>query len=117
MATMAIDVGHLSSYLALPQDALGEFIESPNAELAVSILMTVLTKAREYDELAAEKLRVDIELENVVRNSEARVESLKANLEKTQKTVEDVRIKLNDEGLSYDGNFLSAICSHSIRKN
>ncbi|RKF59522.1 Protein MLP1-like protein [Erysiphe neolycopersici] len=97
MATMAIDVGHLSSYLALPQDTLGGFIESPNTELAVSILRIVLTKAREYDELAAEKLRVDIELENVVRNSETRVESLKDNLEKTQKIVEEVRTKLNDE--------------------
>ncbi|POS86896.1 hypothetical protein EPUL_002423, partial [Erysiphe pulchra] len=97
MAAVAIDVGHLSSYLALPQETLGGFIESPDTELAVSILRIVLTKAREYDELAAEKIRVDIELENVVRNSETRVESLKANLEKTQKTVEEVRIKLNDE--------------------
>lgn len=94
---MAVDVGHLSAYLQLPNDTLKGFIKSPNVELATSILKTVLAKAREYDELAADKLRVDIELENVVRNSETRVESLRENLEKAQKTVEELRAKLNEE--------------------
>jgi nucleoprotein TPR len=48
--------------------------------------------------LAADKLRADIELENAVRSSETRIEGLRASLEKSQKTVEDVRTKLKEEG-------------------
>ncbi|TVY48470.1 Protein MLP1-like protein [Lachnellula occidentalis] len=97
MAAAALDIDYLSGYLGLPQQTLGSVLDAPTAELVRSVLDAVTTKAREHDELAADKLRVDIELENAVRSSETRIEGLKATVEKSQNTVEEVRTKLTEE--------------------
>lgn len=97
MATAEVDVVYLSGYLGLPQTTFESILDTPTAELVRSVLDAVTAKAREHDELSADKLRVDIELENVVRSSETRVEGLRASLEKAQKTVEEVRMKLTEE--------------------
>ncbi|CZR57122.1 related to nucleoprotein TPR [Phialocephala subalpina] len=97
MAAAVLDVDYLSAYLSVPQQSISNAIDAPTAELVRSILDAITAKAREHDELAADKLRVDIELENAVRSSETRIEGLRANVEKAQKTVEEVRTKLNEE--------------------
>ncbi|PBP27959.1 TPR/MLP1/MLP2-like protein [Diplocarpon rosae] len=97
MATATMDIEYLSAYLSVPQPTLSSVIDSPTSELVRLILEAVSAKAREHDELAADKLRVDIELENSVRSSETRIESLRASVEKAQKTVEEVRTKLKEE--------------------
>ncbi len=99
MGTAALDVDYLSAYLSVPQQTLSSVIDFPTAELVRSVLEAVTAKGREHDELAADKLRVDIELENSVRSSETRIEGLRANVEKAQKTVEEVRTKLKEEGI------------------
>ncbi|TQS37567.1 hypothetical protein Golomagni_01955 [Golovinomyces magnicellulatus] len=96
MATTTLDIDFLSNYLNSPRETLSSFIDSPNTELVTTILNKIIEKAREHDELAADKVRIDIELENVVRNAETRIDNLKLNLEKAQKTVEEIRIKLNE---------------------
>lgn len=98
MATAVIDVDYLSGYLSIPQQTLSTVIDSPTVELVQAVLQVVTAKAREHDELSADKLRVDIELENAVRSSETRVEGLRSQVEKAQKTVEEVRTKLKEEG-------------------
>ncbi|CZT40788.1 related to nucleoprotein TPR [Rhynchosporium secalis] len=97
MAAAMLDVDYLSAYLDIPHQTLTTTIDSPTAELVRSVLEAVTVKAREHDELQADKLRVDIELENSVRTSDTRIEGLRANVEKAQKTVEEVRTKLKEE--------------------
>ncbi|RKF76706.1 Protein MLP1-like protein [Golovinomyces cichoracearum] len=109
MATTKLDIDFLSNYLSSPRETLSSFIDSPNTELVLSILNNVIEKAREHDELAAEKLRIDIELENVVRNAETRIDNLKLNLEKAQKTVEEIRIKLNENAYQMIENTRSSL--------
>ena len=98
MAAAVIDVDYLSGYLSIPQQTLSTVIDTPTAELVQAVLKAVTAKAHEHDELTADKLRIDIELENAVRSSETRVEGLRSQVEKAQKTVEEVRIKLKEEG-------------------
>jgi nucleoprotein TPR len=98
MAAAVLDVDYLSAYLSLPQQTLNSVLDSPTTDLVQSVLEAIAAKAREHKELAADKLRADIELENAVRSSETRIEGLRASLEKSQKTVEDVRTKLKEEG-------------------
>ncbi|KAB8295814.1 hypothetical protein EYC80_008636 [Monilinia laxa] len=97
MASAVLDVDYLSAYLSLPQQTLSTVVDNPTAELVRSVLEAVTAKAREHDELAADKLRVDIELENAVRSSETRIEGLRSSVEKAQKNVEELRTKLNEE--------------------
>ncbi|RDL39653.1 Spectrin repeat-containing protein [Venustampulla echinocandica] len=97
MATEVVDINYLSGYLSLPHDTLVSVLDAPTTELVRSVLYAVTAKAREHDTLAADKLRVDIELENAVRSSETRIDGLRTGLEKAQKTVEEVRTKLKEE--------------------
>ena len=101
MAAAIVDVDYLSAYLSVPQQTLTSVIDSPTSELVRSVLEAIIAKAREHDELAADKIRVDIELENAVRSSETRIDGLRASVEKAQKTVEEVRTKLKEEGTDY----------------
>jgi nucleoprotein TPR len=98
MAAAVLDVDYLSAYLDVPQQTVKNTIDAPTAELIQAVLIAVTNKAREHDELVADKLRVDIELENAVRSSETRIEGLKASIEKAQKTAEEVRTQLKEEG-------------------
>jgi len=102
MATAVLDVDYLSAYLSVPQQTLETVVDNPTAELVRSVLEAVTAKAREHDELAADKLRVDIELENAVRSSETRIEGLRSSVEKAQKNVEELRTKLNEEGKLFE---------------
>lgn len=98
MAAVVIDPDYLSGYLSIPQQTLSTVIDTPTAELVRAVLEAITAKAREHDELIADKLRVDIELENAVRSSETRIEGLRSQVEKTQRTVEEIRTKLKEEG-------------------
>ena len=98
MAAVVLDVDYLSAYLSLPQQTLTSVLDSPTTDLVRSVLEAITARAREHNELAADKLRADIELENAVRSSETRIEGLRASLEKAQKTVEELRTKLKEEG-------------------
>ncbi|CAG8980697.1 hypothetical protein HYALB_00007189 [Hymenoscyphus albidus] len=97
MAAAVLDVEYLSGYLDISEDNITAVLDAPTADLVRSVLDAVTTKAREHDVLVADKLRVDIELENAVRSSETRIEGLRASVEKAQKTVEEVRTKLKEE--------------------
>jgi nucleoprotein TPR len=98
MAVTVLDVEYLSAYLSVPNQTLTSVVDTPTAELVRSVLEAVTAKAREHNELLSDKLRVDIELENAVRSSETRIEGFRSTIEKSQKTVEEVRIKLKEEG-------------------
>jgi nucleoprotein TPR len=108
MATAVLDTEYLSAYLSVPQQTLTTVIDAPTAELVRSVLDAVQAKAREHDELAADKLRVDIELENAVRSAETRVEGLRSTIDKSQKTVEELRTKLKEEGSYFKYGILEA---------
>jgi nucleoprotein TPR len=101
MAAAILDIDYLSAYLSVPQQTLTSVIDSPTSDLVRSVLEAITAKAREHDELTADKIRVDIELENAVRSSETRIGGLRASVEKAQKTVEEVRTKLKEEGTYY----------------
>lgn len=98
MAAAAVDVGYLSTYLGVPETSLSSAVTEPTVDLVKAILDAVAVKAHEFDALYAEKLNVDIELESVVRSSEARSGSFKTAAETSRKDVDELRRKLQDEG-------------------
>ncbi|PSR79954.1 hypothetical protein BD289DRAFT_374836 [Coniella lustricola] len=97
-AGVAVDCAYLSTHLGVPETTLTTVASQPTADLVTAVLQAVLAKAHEFDALYADKLQVDIELENAVRSSEARCQSFKATADKALKDVEEVRKKLQAEG-------------------
>ena len=118
----AVDVAYLSTHLGVAPDTLSAVAAAPTAELVQVVLEAVTTKAREYDNLYAQKLHADIELESSVRGSESRVESFKATADKALKDVEALRIKLHEEGelclhlsfSSFCGNRVVLVCDTGV---
>ncbi len=98
MAAAAVDTGYLSTHLGVPATTLSSAVTEPTADLVKAILDAVTAKAHEFDNLYAEKLKVDIELESIVRSSEARSDSFKTAAETSRTEVDELRRKLQDEG-------------------
>ncbi|KAF2193464.1 hypothetical protein K469DRAFT_551061 [Zopfia rhizophila CBS 207.26] len=97
MAADAVDVGYLAAFFSVPESTLQSFLENPIVDLAQSLLQQFEAKAREFDEVKAEKLRSDVELENAIRSGDARARALKASVDKGIKDAEELQRKLNEE--------------------
>jgi nucleoprotein TPR len=70
-------------------------IDAPTAELVKNFLLSLTDKGKEHEALKADKLKVDVELENTVRTSESKLKTQKASVTKNAKEVEDLRTKLS----------------------
>ena len=107
MATTVLEPGFLSGYLGISQPKLQQTLDAPTTELVNALLEAVQSKAREHQELEADKHQVDTELEAAVLNSEARTKELKEAAEKASKEADELREKLVREGSSLESSFLS----------
>lgn len=111
-AEVAVDYAYLSTHLGVPETTLSTVATQPTADLVAAVLQAVFNKAQEYDALYAEKLQVDIELENAVRSSEARCQTFKATADKALKDVEELRKKLQSEGETAHPQMKTSRCAY-----
>lgn len=100
MAVAIADVGYISAFLRVPEASINTVLNNPTTELVQSVLDAVAAKAHELEELQADKLRLEVELENAVRTSENRAQGLKTSVEKALQETNELRSKLNTEGKS-----------------
>lgn len=98
MAAADLDFVQLSSFTSLPQSSFTTLFESPTSELLAALLSNVSAKARDYDELKSQQLKLNVELENAIRGGETKSRVLKASVDKGQKEAEALRDKLEAEG-------------------
>lgn len=102
MAAVALppgtDLPRISSFLSLPEDTIQAFASLPNDFIA-SILESLGVKAKEYDELKADKLRLGVELEQTVRKAETKTKSMKSQLDGALQETQELRTKLNQLGM------------------
>lgn len=111
MAAAELDLAQLSSYCSLPQQSFHTLLDAPTVELVRNLLQSITAKAHEHHELASEKFKLGVELENAVRGGETKTRVLKNSVEKAAKEAADLREKLKEEGnclLSRDSNVLTS---------
>ncbi|KXS99803.1 hypothetical protein AC578_8902 [Pseudocercospora eumusae] len=92
----AVDVAYLATAYGVPEVDIQTLIDAPTTDLVNDFLQSVTAKTQEYDALKAEKLKVDVELDNTVRTLETKVKAQKAAVTKAHKEVEELRTKLNE---------------------
>lgn len=114
----ALDVPYLSTTFGVDEDDIQVIIDAPDADKVNAFLRSISDKASEYDALKAEKLRVEVELENTVRTSETKIKAQKTAVSRHSKEVEELRTKLNEsesarEGLASELNGLKSSTSDS----
>lgn len=101
-AATVVDIGAISSSFGFEEPKLQTILDAPTADLVREFLVSLTTKAQEFDDAKAEKLRTDVELENTLRNNESRTKSLKAANNKSLKEIEELRKSLNAQGMHFD---------------
>ncbi len=99
MAAAGVDVGYLATHLGMPETNISGAISDPTADLVNAILAAVATRAHEFDTLFSQKLQLEVELETSVRGAEARRDASNETAKKALKDLEDIRQKLNQEGI------------------
>ncbi|ATY64543.1 MLP1 MLP2 [Cordyceps militaris] len=97
MAAAAVDVGYLAGHLGIDQPVLTTLTTEPTVDLIAILLQAVTKKAQEYDNLYADKLQTDIELENAVRSAESRSQASKSTAQQALKDVQQARQKVQEE--------------------
>lgn len=103
MATAVVDVPLVSAFCSIPQTTINNLRDAPTRELVDSLLAQVAAKAREFEDVKAEKLRLEVELENAVRGGETKARALKSSVDKALKEAADLRAKLKAEGMVLGG--------------
>ncbi|KAI0545018.1 hypothetical protein F4679DRAFT_491926 [Xylaria curta] len=99
MAAAGVDVGYLATHLGMPEANLATAASEPTVDLVNAILAAVTTKSHEFDVLFSKKLQLEVELETSVRGAEAQRDASNETAKKALKDVEDIRQKLNQEGI------------------
>lgn len=107
MAVAQLDVAQLSSFCSLPQQSILTLLDAPTAGLVRTLLENISVKAREHNDLASEKLKLGVELENAVRGGETKSRVLKGSIDKGLKEATDLRQKLQVEGRRCSGSACS----------
>jgi nucleoprotein TPR len=115
MAAATIELPYLSSHYAIAESTLRTLTEAPTVELVNQLLEAITKKAREFDELRSDKLRLEVELENAVRSNESKIKVLKGSVEKAHAELEETRKKLQESGRNCC-RFISSDLSSLVQK-
>jgi nucleoprotein TPR len=94
----AMDTGFIAASYSIPEPTIQTLLDAPTVDLVKAFLKQVEEKARDTEQLKAEKLRSDVELQSAVRSGNARAKQLKASVDKGLREVEELRMKLATEG-------------------
>lgn len=100
MAAAGPDATYIASYSGLALPNIQSLITTPTPALVASFLQAIISRAQEHERLKADRLRLDVELENAVRGGEAKARALKATHEKSLQEVEKLRSQLNEQRMS-----------------
>jgi nucleoprotein TPR len=100
MASAMLDTSYLSASYSVPEATLQTLLDAPTVQLVESFLLQLSAKAQEYDNIKADKLKSDVQLEAAVRGGESRAGQLKESVKTGLKQIEDLRRQLNEAGLS-----------------
>ena len=86
-----LDTSLVSASFDLDETKHQLLLDEPTTELVKEFLLGLTQKAQELDTEKAEKLRHDVEVENTIRNHEAKAKALRSSLTKSQRELEEQR--------------------------
>lgn len=91
------DIPRLSAFLSVSNESLHHIAAAAGDYVAV-IFSSITAKAKEHDELKADKMRAEVELEQSVRTAENKVKGMKGQLDASLKDNQKLRQQLSDAG-------------------
>lgn len=94
-----VDLRTVSSFTGISEPYLSSLISAPTVELVKSLLQSIELKARDYEQIKTQKVRLEVELETSVRTNESKVKALKKAVEKGLAESSTLRVELQNSGV------------------
>ncbi|KAG0132741.1 hypothetical protein HOY82DRAFT_295973 [Tuber indicum] len=91
----AIDVTRLSTFLLVGEDVISS-LAGITEDYITSVLRAIDDRAREYEDLRADKLRIEVELEQSVRTTDNKVKGMKKQLDASLVETQELKSKLEN---------------------
>jgi nucleoprotein TPR len=98
--TMAaeVDVRAISAFASVPEPTVTSLLSNPTADLVASLLKGIEVKLKEYEQNKSQKVRLEVELETVVRTSESKAKVLQASRDKALAESSNLRAEVQTSG-------------------
>jgi hypothetical protein len=95
-----IDLKVISNFSSVSESTLSTLLSSPTAESVKSLFEAVEKNARECERNKSQKVKLEVELETVVRTNESKVKVLQNSRDKALNDVQKLRSELQAAGKS-----------------
>ncbi|KIW78973.1 hypothetical protein Z517_08813 [Fonsecaea pedrosoi CBS 271.37] len=89
-----VDVRGISAFSSLPETSLTSLISQPTPELVTALLRAIEAKVKEFEQTKSQKVKLEIELETVVRTSESKAKVLQNSRDKALAESSKLRVEL-----------------------
>nr|POE54965.1 nucleoprotein tpr [Quercus suber] len=92
---LGLDLPYLATSFGISEPDLQSLLDAPTVESIQELFSSLTAKGKEFEDVQAAKLQLEVELENTVRTSDSKVKAQKAIVTKHTKDLEDLRNKLD----------------------
>ncbi|KIW96358.1 uncharacterized protein Z519_03427 [Cladophialophora bantiana CBS 173.52] len=89
-----VDFRAISAFSSLPETSLTSLISQPTPELVTALLRAIEVKVREFEQNKSQKVKLEIELETVVRTGESKAKVLQNSRDKALAESSKLRVEL-----------------------
>ena len=93
-----VDVRAISAFSAMPESSVASLLSNPTIELVASLLKNIEMQAKEYEKNKSQKVRLEVEIETIVRTTESKVKVLQNSRDKALAESSKVRVELQTSG-------------------
>lgn len=98
MAAPAVDIRVISAFTTVPEASLTSLLDNPTTELVQSLLNSIEAKAKEFEQSKSQKVKLEVELETVVRTNESKTKVLQNSRDKALAESSKLRVELQTSG-------------------
>ena len=96
-----VDVRAISAFSSVPETTVTSLLNNPTTELVASLLQGIQTKVKEFEQHKSQKVRLEVELETVVRTSESKAKVLQNSRDKALAESSKLRVELQTSGMNF----------------
>jgi len=93
-----IDVRAVSAFSSLAEGAITSLRETPTTESVENFLRAILPKIKECEQTKSKQVKIEVELETVVRTNESKTKVLQNSRDKALAESSKVRVELQTTG-------------------
>ena len=101
-----VDVRAISVFSSVPDASVTALLESPTTALVDSLLKGIAGKIKEFEQTKSQKVKLEVELETVVRTNESKTKVLQNSRDKALTESSKLRIELQTSGKPFHVPFI-----------